>query len=511
MLLALSLLAQFASPNVADPDARYHLGHAAVYRERGSRSSPPFPWLTSSADREHRGRPLVRLPPAAAARPRCSRDGSFAAKAAGAALIFAALARSAGACTGSGRGCRCSGPCCPRWRRATSLPADHGAPAQPDARADAPGPLPRRPRRRARPPRSLRARSFTHRLSAGSRCCRRRRDRRARLGGDGIAWARRDGGRRRHPPRRTRTAEPRGRRRNWRDPDRRPGAAQVHRAAGQLRAEFFPPDASQILRQVAADAAVLAADRRSACASGRRRWATPARADDLTLRRHRRRGPGAALRVVSLFVARRGLDLFSAFAVFSAAAAVSLALPAAGPAPGRIAARPAPPPPPWPTAALLSLALLAANTRPSSSATAPGLGAGLPAGPALWLRGASRPGEIVFHTRWEHFATLFFWNRENRYLNGMDPIFQYQLSPALYWKWHCRGGLVRDAHLRQAALPHGRDRGHGDGACAGLRGLVAAARARPEPEAVRPAGARPRVPKFYDDGRHAIYRVPPAR
>lgn len=55
---------------------------------------------------------------------------------------------------------------------------------------------------------------------------------------------------------------------------------------------------------------------------------------------------------------------------------------------------------------------------------------------ADWLRENARPGEIVFHVRWEEFAELFFWNERNTYINGMDPIFEYDYDPALYWKHH---------------------------------------------------------------------------
>ncbi len=55
---------------------------------------------------------------------------------------------------------------------------------------------------------------------------------------------------------------------------------------------------------------------------------------------------------------------------------------------------------------------------------------------ALWLKENTQPGEIVFHTNWDQFGSLFFWNQQNYYINGMDPIFQYAYDPALYWKNH---------------------------------------------------------------------------
>ncbi len=55
---------------------------------------------------------------------------------------------------------------------------------------------------------------------------------------------------------------------------------------------------------------------------------------------------------------------------------------------------------------------------------------------AEWLEAHSAPGEIVFHSHWDLFPDLFFWNTKNRYIGGMDPIFQYAYDPALYWKAH---------------------------------------------------------------------------
>lgn len=55
---------------------------------------------------------------------------------------------------------------------------------------------------------------------------------------------------------------------------------------------------------------------------------------------------------------------------------------------------------------------------------------------SLWLKENSKPGEIVFHTNWDQFGALFFWNQNNYYINGMDPIFQYAYNDSLYWKNH---------------------------------------------------------------------------
>ncbi|NIM07187.1 MAG: hypothetical protein GTN69_07285 [Armatimonadetes bacterium] len=53
-----------------------------------------------------------------------------------------------------------------------------------------------------------------------------------------------------------------------------------------------------------------------------------------------------------------------------------------------------------------------------------------------WLKDNSEPGEIVFHVSWGNFPELFYWNQHNRYIGGMDPIFQYAYDKSLYWKVH---------------------------------------------------------------------------
>ena len=55
---------------------------------------------------------------------------------------------------------------------------------------------------------------------------------------------------------------------------------------------------------------------------------------------------------------------------------------------------------------------------------------------SLWLKENTKPGEIVFNTRWDNFHGLFFWNPNNYYIGGMDPIFQYAYNKNLYWKGH---------------------------------------------------------------------------
>jgi hypothetical protein len=37
---------------------------------------------------------------------------------------------------------------------------------------------------------------------------------------------------------------------------------------------------------------------------------------------------------------------------------------------------------------------------------------------------------------WDVFPELFFWNPQNRYVSGLDPIFLYAYDQQLYWKAH---------------------------------------------------------------------------
>lgn len=53
---------------------------------------------------------------------------------------------------------------------------------------------------------------------------------------------------------------------------------------------------------------------------------------------------------------------------------------------------------------------------------------------ATWLEANSRPGDIVFQAHWDDFGPLFARDQTNRYLGGMDPIFQYAHDPGRYWE-----------------------------------------------------------------------------
>jgi len=124
--------------------------------------------------------------------------------------------------------------------------------------------------------------------------------------------------------------------------------------------------------------------------------------------------------LITIFIARRSIDLFVGFGLVFTALSWSLFRP-------RLKQ--------LNIAAMLFLAVLAVNTlyfaniykNQALSATALKKS-------ALWLKDNSNNGDIVFNTHWDNFPSLFLWNQKNYYINGMDPIFEYAFNKSLYWK-----------------------------------------------------------------------------
>lgn len=87
-------------------------------------------------------------------------------------------------------------------------------------------------------------------------------------------------------------------------------------------------------------------------------------------------------------------------------------------------------------AALIVVLAWTATTRSFAAIRAMGIDPHRCAPAMRWLDSHSSPGSIVFHTSWSLFPEMFFWDKRNRYLNGMDPIFLYAYDRSLYWKVH---------------------------------------------------------------------------
>jgi len=55
---------------------------------------------------------------------------------------------------------------------------------------------------------------------------------------------------------------------------------------------------------------------------------------------------------------------------------------------------------------------------------------------ADWLKSHGRSGDIVFNVNWDVFPDLFFWDTDQRYVSGLDPVFLFAYDQGLYWKAH---------------------------------------------------------------------------
>lgn len=54
---------------------------------------------------------------------------------------------------------------------------------------------------------------------------------------------------------------------------------------------------------------------------------------------------------------------------------------------------------------------------------------------AEWMARYSKAGDIVFHSSWDEFPILFYFNSTNFYISGLDPTFFYRKDAALYQKY----------------------------------------------------------------------------
>jgi len=73
---------------------------------------------------------------------------------------------------------------------------------------------------------------------------------------------------------------------------------------------------------------------------------------------------------------------------------------------------------------------------------------------AQWLEKNTSQNSIVFHSDWDNFPMLFFWNHHNYYIIGMDPTFMYVYDQGKYWLWEniTQKGIACDGPLQDSIL-----------------------------------------------------------
>ena len=129
-------------------------------------------------------------------------------------------------------------------------------------------------------------------------------------------------------------------------------------------------------------------------------------------------------------------------------------------------------------------------------------------GASTWLAANSRPGELVFHAWWDYFPHLFFWSPRNRYVGGMDPLFQLAHDEVLFWKAYwlstdrwpeatCGRPSCEEANLEPTSLVLRRD--------FGAAYVVVHRHQNPRLDAW--LAAEPGFQRVFDDGTDALYRV----
>ena len=162
---------------------------------------------------------------------------------------------------------------------------------------------------------------------------------------------------------------------------------------------------------------------------------------------------------------------------------------------------------------VLALALLplAAASPFAASAAAVGRPPAAFAPAARWLAAHARPGDLVFHLWWDQFPHLFFWNPAARYVNGMDPVFEYAFDPGLFWKTQ---GLASDRSPETTCARPSCAAGEREPTPLvlerdfGARWVVLNRGANPNTDAYLAASARFR--RAFDDGTDVVYELLPA-
>ena len=52
-----------------------------------------------------------------------------------------------------------------------------------------------------------------------------------------------------------------------------------------------------------------------------------------------------------------------------------------------------------------------------------------------WLQQHAPPGSKILHSDWDDFPSLFYYNRSQHYMAGLDPTFMYRADQDRYWLW----------------------------------------------------------------------------
>ncbi len=52
-----------------------------------------------------------------------------------------------------------------------------------------------------------------------------------------------------------------------------------------------------------------------------------------------------------------------------------------------------------------------------------------------WINEHVPSKEVIFHSNWDEFPALFFYNRDNRYIAGLDPAFLYARDKKRFFLW----------------------------------------------------------------------------
>lgn len=56
-------------------------------------------------------------------------------------------------------------------------------------------------------------------------------------------------------------------------------------------------------------------------------------------------------------------------------------------------------------------------------------------GAAEWIKNNADKNEVIFHTTWNWFPMLFYYNTNNYYITGLEPRVLYDYDHELYWVW----------------------------------------------------------------------------